>query len=803
MLWRYIAIGLISAATLILQIALTRIFSVAQWYHFAFLSVSVALLGFGASGSILSVLSPSIKRRKSGYLSEMSLGFALSTIGSYLVINYLPFDSFRIAWERVQLLYLALYYLALTMPFFFSGLVIGALLQAESEHVGLLYGVNMVGSALGCLAALGLLSLLGGGGTIALVAALGAASALLFHLSDRCWLVARSGQAWRGFCLGLLLLLMALAIRPPAWWEIRPTLYKTLSAALRFPGARILHRRWNASSRVDVIESDGIHSAPGLSLVYRGVLPPQLGLTLDGGNLSPITRRGSSEDEEFLDYLPASLAYELRPASRCLVISPGGGQDALMALHHDASSVTVVEGNPAIVEAVRDRYGEYAGNIYRDARVRVIIEDGRSFVRRTEELFDVLHLSLTDTYHPITSGAFGLSENYAYTREAFADYLGHLTEGGILMLTRWLQDPPSEELRACALAVEALEHLGIPDSRRHLVAIRSWSTATLLVRRTPFTDGDIENVIAFCDRLNYDLIYYPGMTVEEANRYNLLETPAYYESFSRLIIPVDRADFYRQYEYEVTPPSDDRPFFFHFFKWSQVPDILRSYGKTWQPFGGSGYLVLIMLLVLVLAASVVLILLPLALGRKRGVRFRGRSLLYFSLLGIGYLWIEIPLMQRFILFLGQPTYAFGVVLFALLLASGIGSVLSTRINGIAALLALVGLVLLYPLVLPWLFERALGLSLAARVVITVLSVAPVGLLMGVPFPKGIVSLGREAPELVSWVWGINGCASVISSILSMILSISFGFSTVLVLACATYAMALIVIYPHWGKESGS
>ncbi|MFH1929611.1 MAG: hypothetical protein ABIK79_15775 [Chloroflexota bacterium] len=803
MLWRYIAIGLISAATLILQITLTRIFSVAQWYHFAFLSVSVALLGFGASGSILSVRPPSRTRGKADYLTEMSLGFALSTIGSYLAINYLPFDSFRIAWERVQLLYLALYYLALVMPFFFGGLMIGSLLQVEPEHVGLLYGINMGGSALGCLAALGLLPLLGGGGTIALVAALGAASALLLQVSGRPWLADRSGRVWRGLCLGLLLLLIALAIRPPAWWDIGMSPYKTLSAALRFPNARILHRRWNAISRVDVIESEGIHSAPGLSLVYRGVLPPQLGLTLDGGNLSPITRRASSEDEEFLDYLPASLAYELRPASRCLVISPGGGLDVLTALHHDVSSVTVVEGNPAIVEVMRERYGEYAGHIYRDARVRVIIEDGRSFVRRSEEHFDILHLSLTDTYHPITSGAFGLSESYAYTLEAFEDYLGHLSEDGILMLTRWLQDPPSEELRVCALAVEALEHLGVPDPRRHIVAIRSWSTATLLVRRTPFTVGDIENVIAFCDRLNYDLIYYPGMTGEEANRYNLLEAPVYYESFSRVITPVDHADFYQQYDYEISPPSDDRPFFFHFFKWSQVPDILRNYGKTWQPFGGSGYLVLIMLLILALAASGVLILLPLALGRERGVRFRGRFLLYFALLGIGYLWIEIPLMQRFILFLGQPTYAFGVVLFALLLASGIGSVLSTRINGIAALLALVALALLYPLALPWLFERTLGLPLAARVVITVLSVAPLGMLMGIPFPKGIAIVGHEAPELIPWVWGVNGCASVISSILSMILSISFGFSTVLLLASATYAMALIVIYPLWGKELGS
>lgn len=801
MFWTYIGVGLISAATLILQIALTRIFSVALWYHFAFLSVSVALLGFGASGSILSVRSPSLKSRNADYLSAMSLGFALGTIGSYLAVNYLPFDSFRIAWERVQLLYLALYYLALVAPFFFSGLVIGFLLQVERERVGTLYAVNMGGSAVGCLAVIGLLPLLGGGGTVALVAALGAASALFFQLSDGSWSADPRNRILRGTCLGGLLLLASMAIWPPAWWEIRMSPYKTLSTALRFPRAHILYRRWNAISRVDVIESDGIHSAPGLSLVYRGSLPPQLGLTVDGGNLSPVTRRASSEDEEFLDYLPASLAYELRPASRVLVISPGGGLDVLTALHHGAASVTVVEANPAIVGVVRDRCGEYAGRIYQDDRVQVAIEDGRSFVRRSGEHFDIVHLSLTDTYHPISSGAFGLSEAYTYTWEAFADYLGHLSEDGILMLTRWLQDPPSEELRACALAVEALEHLEVSDPGRHIVATRSWSTATLLVKRAPFTASEIESVRAFCDWLNYDLIYYPGMAREEANRYNLLEEPVYHDNFARLITSEDRTGLYERYAYEVSPPSDDRPFFFHFFKWSQVPDILRNYGKTWQPFGGSGYLVLTILLVLALGASGALIFLPLAFGRKKGVRLHGRFLLYFTLLGVGYLWVEIPLMQRFILFLGQPTYAFSVVLFALLLASGIGSALSARVSGRVALLALVLLVSLYPLVLPWLFRHTLGFPLAARVVITVLSVAPLGMLMGIPFPKGIAMVGREAPELIPWVWGINGCASVISSILSAMLSISFGFSAVLLLACVAYGAAVIVVYPLW-KEGG-
>jgi len=801
--WSYIGVGLISAATLILQIALTRVFSVAQWYHFAFLSVSVALLGFGASGSILVLRSPSFdEQRRADYLSAISLGFCLSTAGSYLAINYLPFDSFRIAWERIQLLYLAIYYLALTTPFLFGGLVIGFLLQAERERVGLLYGVNLAGSALGCLAVIGLLPLFGGGGTIALVAALGAVSGLSFQLSSGPWLWrdSRRGRVLAVTCLGALVLLVTMAFWNPSWWEIRMSPYKALSIALRFPDARVLYRHWNAISRVDVVESQGIHSAPGLSLAYRGDLPQQLGLTVDGGNLSPITGLASAADGDFVAYLPVSLAYELRPAALALIVSPGGGLNLLAALHQGAAHVTVAEPNPAIVEVVQDRYAEYDGQIYRDRRVRVVREDGRSFVHRSKESFDVVDLCLTDTYRPITAGAFGLAENYTYTREAFADYLGHLSQDGILILTRWLQDPPSEELRAWALSVDALTRLGVPDPGRCLVAVRSWSTATLLLKRRPFTSDEIERVRQFCRRANFDLIYYPGMSRQEANRYNLLEEPVYHDLFARLVALGDRESFYQQYAYDVSPPTDDRPFFFHFFKWRQVPDILRNYGRTWQPFGGSGYLVLAVLLVLAVATSGALILLPLALRRTGGLHFQGRFLLYFALLGIGYLWMEIPLMQRFILLLGQPTYAFSVVLFALLLASGVGSALSRVVDGRTALFALVVVAGLTVSLVPWLFDHALGLPLAARFVIAALSVFPVGLLMGIPFPKGIVTVGRRAPQLIPWVWAVNGCASVVSSILSSMLSVSLGFSIVLLLAGVAYAAAFIVIRPLWAGE---
>ena len=809
MLATYLGIFLLSMAGLCLEITLTRIFSLAQWYHFAFMAVSIALLGFGASGSFLSLFPDLIKRNLNKRLATLSALLALGILASYLNVNYIPFDSYRIAWDREQILYLAIYYLFLALPFFFSGLAVGALLSAQPEQAGKIYSFNLAGSAVGCVVAVVALPMLGGAGTVMLSALLGALAAIAFSRSPISNLQSLISSL-------LALALLFITIRPPPFLEVRLSPYKGLSQALRYPEAKVVFSRWNAFSRVDVIESQGVKSAPGLSLAYPDTLPLQKGLFTDGDNLSPVTR---PEKLGFIDYLPVSLPYCLWPKARALIIEPKGGLDVLVALHQGASSVTAVESNPLVIEVAKDAFQDP----YRDQRVTVVVENGRSYVRHVGERFDVVQVSLADTYRPVTSGAYSLSENYLYTVEAFVDYLAHLSEGGLLVVSRWLQTPPSESLRAGALAVTALEKASLPQPELRIVAIRSWSTLLLLVKNGEFTAGEIEAVKSFCRQRQFDLVYYPGIREAEANRYNAYQEPLYYRAFQSLLFG-DRARFYADYSYDVSPTSDDRPFFFHFFKWSQTPEILQTFGKIWQPFGGSGYFVLVALLILALLASAVLILLPLLFRRKimlppdlairrpgldvrepqsndlaiqaePGKQLRWRVFAYFAMLGLGYLFVEIPLMQHFILFLGHPIYAFAAVLFAILLFSGLGSMVSPRLPLSRILLALIGGIILYPLVLPFVFQLLLGQSLGIRLLISVLSLAPLGFLMGVPFPKGIEIIGRLAPDLIPWAWGINGCTSVLASILSAMLAISFGFSRVLVGASVAYLASLGVIYP--------
>ncbi len=793
----YVGLFLLSAATLTFEVNLTRIFSVAQFYHFAFMIVSLALLGFGASGTFLTIF-PSLKERDSARtLGLLSWGFAFTAIGSYALTLYVPFDSFRIAHDWQQGAVLALHYVALATPSFCSGTAVGMLLAARPEMANRTYAANLTGSAAGCLLAVVAPSLVGGEGTVLLSAVLGILAALIFqypvssiqhHVSRFTFHVSRFTQA------ALAIVLILAALRPPSFLEIRLSPYKSLSYALLYPDAELIFRRWNGFSRVDVVSSKSIRSLPGRGFVCPGQPPPQLGLTVDGDDLSPISHVPPGLTTlEFTDCLLTALPYRLRPGARTLVLEPRGGFDVLVALAEGAQAVTAVEANPLIVEAVRAR-GEWAGDLYDDPRVTVALEEGRAYARRAQEQYDVVMLSLTTPQRTVTSGAYSLAEDYHYTIQAFADYLARLDEGGLLVVTRWLQVPPSEAVRAFALAVEAVERTG-GDSKASVVALRSYQQMLILVRRGAFTGEELEAVRAFAAPRAFDLVYLPDVRPDEVNHYNVLPEPDYYRACTRLLETDDRDAWYRAYPFNVEPPDDDQPFFGHFFKWRQAPEVLAMAGHIWQPFGGAGYFVLLALLALAVVAAGTLILLPLAIRGREGVGRGGplgATLGYFALLGLGYLCVEIPPLQRFILFLGHPAYAMATVLFTLLLFSGLGSLLSRRVPLWLVLILLPVLVVAYALGLPALFETTLAAPLWGRLIVTVAALAPPGLLMGMPFPKGLALLERRAPALVTWAWGVNGAASVVASILAALLALSFGFSAVLAVGAACYTGAWIM-----------
>jgi len=775
----YIGILLISLATIAFELTLTRLFAVAEWYHFAFLSISVALLGYAGSGTLLALLPH--KKRSAVAIGAMFV-FAPSIAIAYGTLNALPLDTYQLAYAPSQLFYLLVVYFSLTIPFTCSGYLTAYWLDAFPTQSNRIYGLNLLGSALGAASLSILLPFFEGEGTVWVAAAIGCLG---------CWSL---GQAMKRAKLSHFLLPIATffaivgALRPP-WTSLRLSPYKALSYALLRQDAQHTVKDWNLFSRVDVIESQQIHVAPGLSLNYRGTLPPQYGLTIDGDDLSPLTRRLTPTDRAFLNFLPSTIAYRLRPQAKALIVYPRGGLDVSVALESGAKDVTIVEDNPLIVLIVRDLYGPFQGNLYRDPRVHITEEGFRSALPRFSEQFDIIQICLSESFHPLSLASYSLAENHVYTVEAFTQALSRLHPFGFLVVTRWLQDPPSESLRAAATAIQALEQLGL-DPKQRILAFRTWSTMTLLVSREEIGKNEIAMLTDLCKELGYDLVYYPGISGKLANRYNVLSTPVYYEAFQSLLERAGREELYRRHPYDIRPATDDHPFFGHYFRWPQVPAILQQIGKSWQPFGGSGFLLVLFYLIVALATACMLAIIPLW---QKG--FTGRELgklgIYFASIGMGYLMIEMPLLQAFILYLGQPTLTFIVVLSTLLLFSGIGSLLSPHIDGRLALGVLLGLLIVYPTGLHWLSKHTLSLPIAGRIALTVTAMLPLGLFMGMPFANGLRQAEKRAHGSTAWIWGINGGASVVSSILAMIIALEAGYSTVLASAACFYALALL------------
>ncbi|MBW2980391.1 hypothetical protein KY360_03175 [Candidatus Woesearchaeota archaeon] len=770
----YIGIFLISAATLIFEVSLTRIFSVIQWHHFAFMVISIALLGFGASGTFLSI-SGLLKKDINKLLAGFSLALSISIILGFFLANQIPFDPFRIVWDKLQLLYISVYYITLAIPFFCAGCCIAAALSKLSKDVNKIYFSDLFGAGIGSLSVILLFSLLNI--NIIIVSALLAAIAcILFSLDYR-----------KKIILPVIWIIILLCSPLVAPLKINISPYKSLSITLNFPDSELLFTGWNSFSRVDVIRSSTARYAPGISYKFSKALPEQLALTVDGDSLNVMTK---AKDMEFIDFLPSSLAYKLQQDKKVLIIEPGAGFDVLAAAFYN-KSITVTEKNPIIIDLVKNKYNEFVGGLYQSLDLNLI--EARSYLRETKEKFDIIQLSLAG--HPISSstGLYGLNENYLFTVEAFEDYYEHLGDSGILTITRYLMFPPRESVRIVSLAIKALENKNIANAQDHIALIRTLTTTTFLLKRSEFNENEIEQIRNFCDENEFDIIYVPGIRKDEINRFNKLPEPHYYQMIAGLF--ENREQLYDEYLFDITPVTDDKPYFFNFFRWSKLALLYESMGKKWEPFFEGGFIVNFVLVQAVLL-SFVLILLPIYRFKKikKKIIGKNRLLAYFFCIGIAFIFIEIALIQKFILFLGHPIYAISTVLFSVLIFAGIGAYFSKRfkLKKLRAIIpALSILILIYLASIKYIFNLFIGNSIIIKIILSAALIAPLAYLMGNPFPLGIRLADRINNKLIPWAWAVNGCASVLSSVLAVIIAMALGFRVVLFLASIFYLLGLI------------
>jgi spermidine synthase len=578
--------------------------------------------------------------------------------------------------------------------------------------------------------------------------------------------------------------------------------FKGLSQALRVLNAQQLDQRSSPLGLLTTVSSPSVpfRHSPGLSLNTPGLIPDQLGVFTDADGLSVMTRfDGDPEKLAYLDYQSSALAYHLLERPDVLVLGAGGGSDVLQALYRRAGSIDAVELNPQMVELVDEVFADFTGALYQRPGITVYNREARGFVSAHGKRYDLIQVALIDSFGASSAGLYALSENYLYTVEAFVQYLGHLEPGGILSITRWIKIPPRDSLKTFATVVEALEKSGVPEPGRRLAMIRSWNTSTLLVKNGDFTAGDMEKLKAFSRQRSFDLVHYPGMSREEANRYNQLQEPWFFEGVSRLLGPA-RAEFMDDYKFNIRPASDDRPYFSHFLKWRTLPELLALRDRGGMPLLEWGYLILVVTLALALLVSFLIVILPLWFQRRKDESPRGtrwRLLVYFPAIGIAFMFIEIAFIQKFILFLHHPLYAVSVVLCAFLMFAGLGSLNSTRwrksvsLPGIALGIGVISL--LYVLLLPVLFDWLVQMPIGLKIPVTVLLIAPLAFLMGMPFPIGLGVVSDRLPAWIPWAWGINGCASVVSAILATLLAIHLGFVFVVIAAVVVYLLASLVL----------
>jgi hypothetical protein len=775
---RGLQIFLLALCVLTFEVSLTRIFSFILFNHMTYLVVSVALLGFGAAATYLTTRQQDASKDDERFLARHAALFGVSAIASILLISRLHFyveDMVRYG-DFSNVISLVAMVLLAGAPFFFAGACIGHILSRSGEDVTRLYFADLAGAAGGAVLAVVLLTWIGG---TAACLAMGALGFLIAALSG-----AKRRGRYLALCAGGLLF---------AGWVAKTewvTLYAPPDKPLFRRHGEVERIEWHPIARIDVTrELDQFHSFGGaLAPNFLGQAPVTRLVFQDGGALTGIIEpQGTPEQTPVLGAYMQGAAYVVRPRAKALVIGCGGGVDVEIALHHRARHVVAVDVNPEMIALIRDVYSDFAGGVFQRPEVELVVSEGRHFLTRDHRTFDVIQMSGVDTFTALAAGAYALTENFIYTEEAIDQYLDHLEPDGIVSLTRPLMRPPREAMKLTITAVNVLSRRGVPDPERHVMMLAGQGLGSFfavpwgitMIKRSPWTPDEVDRLAQWAQANSFQVVYGPYGQGQGTIAQYLRATP---EQRERILAeePLDMA-----------PATDDRPFFFHFYPWGAFWTLhwLRGEG----PELSIAVILLLATLVIVTALSAVFILLPLARHRlPQGGAGHAATFTYFASLGLGFILIEISLLQKLTIFLGGPTYSMAVTLFAILLTSGLGSFASKRLAAdperlvALTLPVLAALAVAASLAIGPVTNALLGLGHSGRIASAVALVAPLGFLMGIPFPSGLRIVHRREPAAVPWAWGINACATVVGTVLCIVFSTAWGFSRTLQIGAAVY-----------------
>jgi len=803
------AVFLLSFSSLTFQVLLTRVFSISQWNHLSFMVISIALFGFAASGTFLSILDTRKKQWEKRISTKRSLFhfiyiYTVFTIGSFVALNNMPLDYFRLPLDPAQALYLLAAFLLLALPFFFTGLIVATAYSFLPEKSGLIYFVTMAGSACGALLPIPLLPFLGEGKLIVISALL---PVIIMPLkwpwrksdnSEKDDLKENAAQKKQKVftVAGLIIIISSAFLVSPVGdfiIEIKPSQYKALSQTLRFPDTRVTSTVTDLRGRTDHVKSKYIRFAPGLSLKFAEKLPVQRTCFKDGDNQFVLYDLQTEKDALFSKFTLPYSGYVLAPnGSNVLLIQHGGGSAIPCAIASGAKKITIIEQNPEIAKTVQRQYS-----------LPVVNQNPRSFLAGSNKRFNIIHVENWGTSIP---GMAALTQEHLLTIDAVTQYLNHLSDNGILVISRKLLLPPADSIRLWSVAYESLKSLGIESPEQHIIILRNWDTFTLIISSNPLKEKDIGNIKKFAKDCNFDLVYFKGISSDMANIFNVFDKPYHFLEISRLEKAYksgSEKSFFQSYFLDVSPQTDNRPFPSRFLKWSGLNTLYKSTGSRLYSILMSGEIIVSVVFLEALVISVFLLVLPLlAVPKKRKKLFKSHIFFFLSV-GAGFMFLELFFIKEYILLFGNPTVSFTIVVSGILIFSSIGGFWSQRIRPNSfkeTLIALICILIVIFVSLDAIIHYILGFSSFLRYFLAFLLLLPAGFLVGLPFPLGMRYL-LKSPVERAYAWTANGCTSVLSSILSAQIAISSGISTILVCSVLSYILAFLCILKHDGVNA--
>ena len=790
----YAGVFMVSASVLMLQILYTRLLSVMSYYHLAFFAISIGMFGMTA-GAVWIYLNAgrfsraTLNRDLTVFSSAYALSVALSLLLQVGSVPVLALSATTlVVWMEVAII--------MSVPFFFAGVVVSLALTRSPFPVGKVYAADLMGAAAGCLGVLEILNLLDGPSAILAAGAVAAVGAWMFRLLPGVALLPAKRRMERillrpaPLAIGLALVAAA---NSQTRFGIQPIVVKNEVDRRD----NVYYEKWNSFSRIMVR-----NPWKGAPLLWgpSSTLPPgteveQYRLNIDGDAATSMFRfSGDVRDANYLRYDITNLGYTIRNSGRAAIIGVGGGRDVLSARVHGFQDVTGVEINPIFIDLLtrREPFRSFAG--LADSRgVRFAVDEARSWFARSVDRFDLIQMSMIDTFAATGAGAFTLTENGLYTTQGWKIFVEHLTPNGVFTVSRWYSPGDVNETgRMVSLAMATLFDSSVAEPRKYLFLASNQNLATLILSRAPLTEAELKDLRLAADKYGYQVLLSPGLPPASSVLADITESPDR-QSLERLT---------DAYAFDLTPPDDNRPFFFNQLRLAPLLHGLRSSvaansGVKSGNIIATGTLGVIVLVSLILVLTTIVLPLRPAIGNI-GSQFAVLGSLYFVLIGIGFMLVEIALLQRLSVFLGHPIYSLSIVLFSIIMFTGIGSFVSERAQlNTRGRFCVWGMSLtIYLAALPWLIAHGVGsfesATLPWRAGLSVLLIGPAGLLMGFGFPTGMRLIMSRDRRPAPWFWGVNGAGGVLGSACAVAISMTFGISTTLMLGAACYFAILPV-----------